>query len=224
MSYQYQLRRGLASLWTSTNPVLPDGIQGYENDTGKMKIGDGVTAWTSLDYWSSLQNSGTVSEIGAALTDDDEVVVYDESLSEPELRKSLLSRVWTYISGKLASPPAIGGTTPAAGSFTTLTLSGFARLGESAPVIKTKKVTGTTASTEGASANAAHGLTADKIISVSVIVNQAVGVFMPPGYTHTAGSQFEFYFTGTNVVVRNHATNSENILSKTFTVLIVYEE
>jgi hypothetical protein len=51
MSYQYQLRRGIASLWTSVNPILPEGIQGYETDTKKMKIGNGTSAWTSLPYW-----------------------------------------------------------------------------------------------------------------------------------------------------------------------------
>jgi hypothetical protein len=51
MSYQYQLRRGTAALWTSVNPTLAAGIQGYETDTKKMKIGDGVTAWNSLAYW-----------------------------------------------------------------------------------------------------------------------------------------------------------------------------
>jgi hypothetical protein len=51
MSYQHQLRRGIASLWTSANPTLPEGVQGYETDTKKMKIGDGTTAWTSLPYW-----------------------------------------------------------------------------------------------------------------------------------------------------------------------------
>jgi len=70
MAYQHQLRRGIASLWTSVNPVLADGIQGYETDTGKMKIGDGVTAWTSLAYW---YNPATVSTQSFATT---EAIVY----------------------------------------------------------------------------------------------------------------------------------------------------
>jgi hypothetical protein len=51
MSYQHQLRRGIASLWTSANPTLPEGVMGYETDTKKMKIGDGVTEWQELAYW-----------------------------------------------------------------------------------------------------------------------------------------------------------------------------
>lgn len=47
---QIQLRRGTAAAWTSANPVLAAGEAGFETDTGKLKIGDGATAWTSLPY------------------------------------------------------------------------------------------------------------------------------------------------------------------------------
>jgi len=43
-------RRDTASNWTSNDPVLNEGEFGYETDTGKAKIGDGSTAWTSLLY------------------------------------------------------------------------------------------------------------------------------------------------------------------------------
>jgi hypothetical protein len=45
-----QLRRDTAANWTSTNPTLAAGEQGFETDTGKLKIGNGSTAWTSLLY------------------------------------------------------------------------------------------------------------------------------------------------------------------------------
>ena len=43
-------RRDTASNWTSNNPTLLAGEFGYETDTKKIKIGDGSTAWQSLDY------------------------------------------------------------------------------------------------------------------------------------------------------------------------------
>lgn len=43
-------RGGTAAQWTSTNPVLGAREIGVETDTNKFKIGDGVTAWTSLQY------------------------------------------------------------------------------------------------------------------------------------------------------------------------------
>ena len=48
-----QIRRDTASNWTSTNPTLASGEMGFETDTGKLKIGTGSTAWTSLSYASS---------------------------------------------------------------------------------------------------------------------------------------------------------------------------
>lgn len=47
---QIQIRRGTAAQWTSANPVLASGEWGYETDTNKGKIGNGVTAWNSLAY------------------------------------------------------------------------------------------------------------------------------------------------------------------------------
>jgi hypothetical protein len=45
-----QVRRDTAANWTSTNPTLAAGEMGFETDTGKFKIGNGSTAWTSLLY------------------------------------------------------------------------------------------------------------------------------------------------------------------------------
>ena len=44
------LRRDTSSNWTSGNAVLSSGVIGYETNTGKFKIGNGSTAWTSLAY------------------------------------------------------------------------------------------------------------------------------------------------------------------------------
>lgn len=50
MTVRMQDRRGLAALWTSVNPTLLEGQHGFEIDTGREKIGDGITAWVDLDY------------------------------------------------------------------------------------------------------------------------------------------------------------------------------
>ena len=52
MAYLIQLRKSLASEWTSVNPILADGEPGVERDTKKMKLGDGITAWNLLPYTS----------------------------------------------------------------------------------------------------------------------------------------------------------------------------
>lgn len=47
---QIELRRGTAAAWISANTVLAAGEPGLETDTGQYKIGDGTTAWNSLNY------------------------------------------------------------------------------------------------------------------------------------------------------------------------------
>ena len=60
MATQIQLRRGTASAWTTTNPVLAVGEMGLETDTGKFKVGNGSSTWTALVY-----SSGPAGPIGA---------------------------------------------------------------------------------------------------------------------------------------------------------------
>lgn len=50
MAYTIKLRRDVAADWTELNPTLAEGEPGLELDTGKIKFGDGSTAWTSLAY------------------------------------------------------------------------------------------------------------------------------------------------------------------------------
>ncbi len=45
-----QIRKDTAGNWTSNNPTPAAGEWCLETDTKYIKIGDGSTAWTSLDY------------------------------------------------------------------------------------------------------------------------------------------------------------------------------
>jgi hypothetical protein len=45
-----RLRRDTAANWTAANPVLLNGEVGFETDTRKLKLGDGITAWNALLY------------------------------------------------------------------------------------------------------------------------------------------------------------------------------
>jgi hypothetical protein len=59
MSYiTIKLRRGTAAQWTASNPVLAEGEAGLETDTRKFKVGDGLTAWSSLSYWQTGGGGG----------------------------------------------------------------------------------------------------------------------------------------------------------------------
>lgn len=51
MANQIQVRRDTSANWTSVNPILADGEQGLETDTGKVKYGNGNDAWSALSYF-----------------------------------------------------------------------------------------------------------------------------------------------------------------------------
>ena len=56
MANRIQLRRGSAQEWSNVNPTLAIGELGIEIDTGRIKIGDGVTTWNSLKYERPLES------------------------------------------------------------------------------------------------------------------------------------------------------------------------
>lgn len=53
MPNKIQLRRGTAGQWDAANPTLLNGELGYETDTKRFKIGDGVSLWRILPYGSA---------------------------------------------------------------------------------------------------------------------------------------------------------------------------
>jgi len=73
MAVKIQLRRDTASNWTAANTVLALGEPGVETDTLKLKVGDGITAWTSLAYSISYNfndlNSKPTTLAGYGITD-----------------------------------------------------------------------------------------------------------------------------------------------------------
>ena len=58
-----QLRTSAAATWTSVNPILALGEVGFESDTNKLKIGNGTSTWTLLDYSSGGGAATVVSDV-----------------------------------------------------------------------------------------------------------------------------------------------------------------
>lgn len=72
MAVRIQMRRGTTSDWNTADPILNEGEIGYNTTLGQIKIGDGTTAWSSLDYMvtdaeltTSLGNYIELTEKGA---------------------------------------------------------------------------------------------------------------------------------------------------------------
>jgi hypothetical protein len=89
MATRMQQRRGTAAQWISTNsgngPILSAGEIGFESDTNKFKIGDGVNHWVDLTYFTDAEGAisaisdlidgapaalDTLNELAAAINDD----------------------------------------------------------------------------------------------------------------------------------------------------------
>lgn len=58
-----QVRRKDAAGWVTSNEVLLAGEWGKEDDTGKVKQGDGVTAWNDLAYFGGEGGSFDVRDV-----------------------------------------------------------------------------------------------------------------------------------------------------------------
>ena len=50
MATVIKFKRGQSTSWTNQNLTLAAGEPGFELDTGRLKIGDGVTPWNDLPY------------------------------------------------------------------------------------------------------------------------------------------------------------------------------
>jgi hypothetical protein len=61
-----QLRHDTAARWTTvgTSLVLLAGEFAYETDTGKLKVGDGVTVWNALPYFAADPITGSIFDGG----------------------------------------------------------------------------------------------------------------------------------------------------------------
>lgn len=58
-----QFKRATSSSWSSNNPVLYAGEIGYETNTGKLKVGDGTTAWNSLSYFTADVSEAYINDL-----------------------------------------------------------------------------------------------------------------------------------------------------------------
>ncbi len=58
MAIRMQQRRGTSEQWAAANPILAPGEIGWESETNKFKIGDGVNNWEDLSYFADEDTLG----------------------------------------------------------------------------------------------------------------------------------------------------------------------
>lgn len=61
MLVQQQFRRGTTSEWSTANPVLAAGELGLDTSLNKFKIGNGSSAWNSLDYATGQRGESMIT-------------------------------------------------------------------------------------------------------------------------------------------------------------------
>lgn len=79
MAQQIQIRRDTSSNWSSVNPTLAQGELGLETNTGKVKIGDGTTAWNSLSYFGGAGALASLTDVNINSLASGQVVVANAS-------------------------------------------------------------------------------------------------------------------------------------------------
>ena len=121
MSTKIQIRRDVSTNWTNSNPVLAQGEPGLETDTGKLKYGDGATAWNSLSYsalgYTGSSGVGYVGSMGSTGTGytGSAGTIFNQSLTPAQLA----SQTNNYtpvgytpgVTNRLLLTPALGGST-----------------------------------------------------------------------------------------------------------------
>jgi hypothetical protein len=110
MAVQIQLRNDTAANWTSANPTLAAGEVGLETNTGKLKIGNGTTAWNSLAYFEPSTLDG-LSDVTITSASTGQVVQFNGTAwVNSDVAISEVTGLQTALDGKQAVISGVSNT------------------------------------------------------------------------------------------------------------------
>ena len=92
----FQLKRGNAEAWARNNPTLEAGEPGVELDTGKLKVGNGITPWNELEY------------IGGEEIELDLATQQEPGLMSSEDKQKVDTMATTYVAETMPADAPIG--------------------------------------------------------------------------------------------------------------------
>ena len=69
-NHQIQVRKGTATQWSTTNPILVSGEPGFDTTNNLLKIGDGTSTWSSLSSNVGVGDAGLLSIAGLTTAAD----------------------------------------------------------------------------------------------------------------------------------------------------------
>jgi hypothetical protein len=120
--------------------------------------------------------------------------------------------------GANAVKVGIGTSSPTA----ELHVNGYTKLGLNAPAVQMLLLSGTTAALQGGTVVIPHGLPPGRICGVNIVLDSGGAGYYPPNYTFSPGYEYQYYFDGSGIIIKNTAANSSNVLSKSVTVQVTY--
>lgn len=68
MAVRVQYRKDTITNWSTRDPILALGEPGYEIESGRLKIGDGVSTWNQLPYAMRWQTKETFTPTNGQTT------------------------------------------------------------------------------------------------------------------------------------------------------------
>jgi len=87
MATRIQIRRGSTSDWNTADPILNEGEFGYNTTLSQIKIGDGESNWSELDYFVSDTTLGT--SLGSYILDSEKSSI--DGVAELDGSKNILA-------------------------------------------------------------------------------------------------------------------------------------
>lgn len=76
-----KFKRGTSVEWSALNPLLAEGEPGYETDSHRTKVGDGVTRWNQLPYSTGATSGLTMQDLTNHVNSETPHPVYDDGPS-----------------------------------------------------------------------------------------------------------------------------------------------
>ncbi len=116
----------------------------------------------------------------------------------------------------------IGSTALALAPDSRLVIDGFTRLGNDAPKVKMKEISGNMPALN-ANNSYPHGLTDSKILSITISA-EVNNQFIPPSYTGNSSLEYNYYWTAGSLYILNKNGNSAGLAGVPFKAVITYKE
>ena len=63
MKSKFYFKRGKAASWAEKNVLLSPGEPGFEIDTGRLKVGDGIRTWNDLPYLTENEIKNGINDV-----------------------------------------------------------------------------------------------------------------------------------------------------------------